>query len=117
MLGFILIFFIGKYFYQLAEEYQQNKWLYAIIGVVSYYVGTFIAGILIGILYVLIANDLSGLENTPDIVLSLMALPFGLLSCWGLYTILKKQWKKNIVKPENEIAQIGIEPDPEDNAG
>ena len=34
MLGLLLIYFIGKYFYDLAAEFEKNKWLYAILGVV-----------------------------------------------------------------------------------
>ncbi len=94
MLGLILIYFIGKSFYTLAETYHKNQWLYAILGVVSYYVGTFIAGIFIGLYYELYAA--TSLEDMSDIALGLIALPFGLLACWGFYTLLKKQWEKNL---------------------
>ncbi len=49
---FLLIYFIGKYFYKLSEEYNQNKWLYAILGIVVYYA----AGICLG--FVLALADL-----------------------------------------------------------
>ena len=47
MLGLILIYFIGKRFQDLAKTYDNHKWGFAIAGVATYYIGTFIAGILI----------------------------------------------------------------------
>jgi len=91
MLGILLIYFIGKSFYKLAEEYNKHKWGVAIIGVIAYYVGTFISGIAIALFYELILSE--NVDNLNDLVLSFMSIPFGLLACWGLNTLLKKQWK------------------------
>lgn len=88
MLGFVLIYFIGRYFYNLADEHGRSKWGFAVLGVVAYYAGTFIGGVLIAML--LEFNN--SLDNTEDILLGLMAMPLGLLTCWGFYRILKKQW-------------------------
>lgn len=91
MLGIILIYFIGKYYYDLAKEYQKNHWLFAVIGVVSYYAGTFIGGLIIGA--IMVSQDGgSALDDMSDIALGFMALPVGILACWGLYKLLKKQW-------------------------
>ena len=38
-LGYILIFYIGFYFYRLAENHSKNKWLFAILGVAAYFFG------------------------------------------------------------------------------
>ena len=34
MLGLVLLYWIGKYFYKLAEEYDKSKWGFAILGLV-----------------------------------------------------------------------------------
>jgi len=91
MIGIILIYFIGKYYYDLAKEYQKNHWLFAVLGVLSYYAGTFIGGMIIGVIIVAREGDM-GLDNMNDLALGLMAVPIGLLACWGLYKMLKKQW-------------------------
>lgn len=101
MLGILLIYFIGKYFHDLALEFNKNKWLFAILGIATYYAGTFIFGFIIGF-YVLITGDESVLE-LPDIVLGLMALPFGLLLTWGLYALLRKNWKNKPVLIESDL--------------
>lgn len=93
MLGLVLLYFIGKWFFTLAETHKRNKWLFAVLGVVMYYAGTFIAGIAIG-LYTVSTGDESILEMN-SIVLSLIAIPFGLLAAWGFREILKRSWEKN----------------------
>lgn len=93
MLGIILIYFIGKWHYELADLHKRNKWLFAILGVLSYYAGTFVFGLLFGV-YVLISND-PELLNTNNFLLNLIALPFGLLATWGQYKLLESNWKKN----------------------
>lgn len=101
MLGLILIYWIGKYYYELADEYGKSKWGYAIIGVIAYYSGTAIAGVLIA----LIAPSL--IDNSSTIAISLLALPLGLLTTYGLYAFFKKSFKKNSVNTIDELDEIG----------
>ncbi len=102
MLGLLLIYFIGKWHYELAVQFNKNKWLFAILGVVTYYGGTFLFGIGLGV-FALITNDMSVLEIN-DFILGLMALPVGLLCTWGLYKILENNWKKApVVSDSNEL--------------
>ena len=104
MLGILLLYWIGKYFYKLAEEYQKSEWGYAILGIVSYYGGILLAGLITGIIAELFFPGF--IEDTNETVLGIFMLPFGLLSCYLLYKYLEKTWKKN--KPENEIDAIGV---------
>ncbi|WP_375560013.1 hypothetical protein ACE193_20190 [Bernardetia sp. OM2101] len=93
MLGFLFMYFIGKYFYELAQKANKTKsimWLFAVLGVVSYYAGTFIGGVIIGLFAVLFDIELT---YYPDFAITLMAVPFGILACWGFYMILKNTWK------------------------
>lgn len=107
MLGLALIYFIGKYFYELADDYEKSRWGFAILGVVSYYAGTFIGGIIVAIFYEIFGSTSIQTEN--DIILSFMVLPFGLLACWGLYTLLKRRWSKNHDESFDMIDEIGRE--------
>lgn len=92
MIGLFLIYWIGKSFYELAHEYDKSRWGFAILGVISYYAGTLLAGVVFAILSDLgIIGSLDGVNN---IFLSVLALPFGLLVCWVVYRILKNQWSK-----------------------
>lgn len=92
MLGLLLIYFIGKYFYDLAHEYGKSRWGYAILGVVSYYAGEIIGGAMLGIA---IAFGAEGLANVPELVLGLITVPVGILTCWGTYKLLQRQWQKS----------------------
>ncbi|MCB0689693.1 MAG: hypothetical protein KDC53_24305 [Saprospiraceae bacterium] len=88
MLGLLLVYFIGKKFYELAIEQQKSRWGYAIAGVISYYLGTFIAGILLAIFMELVLER--NIEEMDDFAISLLALPFGLAASWAFYLILQK---------------------------
>lgn len=102
MLGLLLIYFIGKWHYELAQQFNKNKWLFAILGVVTYYGGTFLFGIGLGV-YAVLMNDASILDIN-EFVLGLMALPFGLLCTWGLYKALQASWKKApVVSDSNDL--------------
>ncbi len=96
MLGLLLIYFIWKKFAELAVEYGKHKWGFAILGIAIYYVGSFIGGIIIALISMLMGNE-SFIEDQNSLVLGLIALPFGLLACWGLYAILKNMWSKKLV--------------------
>jgi hypothetical protein len=106
MLGLVLIYSIGKYYYNLAALHEKNKWLFAIIGVASYYAGTFISGIALGIV-------LLGFETSVDelnrVVLALIALPFGIGTTLLVYHLLKKNWQKNKKADLEMMEQIGTE--------
>lgn len=105
MLGLVLLYFIGKKFYELADEYEKNKWGFAILGVIVYYLGAFVFGVVLGVFVVIMESDF--LETTNNFILGIMALPFGILSCYGLYYYLEKTWKKQKPLQDKMIDQIG----------
>ncbi len=90
MLGLLLIYFIGKAFYDLALKYEKNKWVFAVLGVVTYYVGTIGGGFLLGLAHIM---GWMNINDISDIALGLMAIPIGLLFVVALYQILKRNWK------------------------
>lgn len=107
MLGILFLFFIGKYYYKLAEEYGRNKWGFAVIGVVTYYAGTFITAVIYGIIYFMMYPDASE-ESVDTVGLKLTVVILGLLSCVILYFILENNWKKAKEIPKKDrIQEIG----------
>lgn len=105
MLGLVLIYFIGKKFYELSEEHNKSKWKFAILGVLTYYAGTFLAGLV----YELLAMSFGfvSVEKMNNFKLALIALPFGIISCYLLYYFLEKSWKKEKNNSSNSIDDIG----------
>jgi hypothetical protein len=95
MLGFLLLYFIWKYYSELAVEYDKHKWGYVLLGIATYYIGTFVGGFVIGLILELMGSDVS------DLLLTFIALPFGLLSVWGLYKILQNRWSKESANSDN----------------
>ena len=93
MLGMFFIYFIGKQFYELAQNHDRNKGGYAILGVFMYYLGTFVGAI--GIAFVCYFLDID-FESLNDTLLSILSIPFGLLTVWLTYYFLKKKFIDNI---------------------
>lgn len=99
MLGLILLYFIGKSFYKLAEIYGKSKWTFAILGIVVYYAANFATQLFI--IYVL-----EYYENPIGIALA--GIPIGLIAWWGLYEYLKKEWAKTGKKKSHDILDDGL---------
>lgn len=93
MIGLLLIYFIGKYFYDLAILHDKSKWGWAVIGVVSYYAGAFLLAFALGMIAEFISPGF--FDNTPEMVLNLVAVPLGLISVYGVYQLVKKNWENN----------------------
>ncbi|MDD7884868.1 hypothetical protein [Flavivirga sp. 57AJ16] len=104
MLGILLIYFIGKRFYDLSEAYNQNKWLYAILSIVVYYAGSFFVGLVLGVLVMLEIMDVD-LENS--LMINIIAIPFGLGAVYLFYILLERKWEKAVVVVKDEINNIG----------
>lgn len=101
MLGLIFIYFIGKYFYDLANQFEKKKWLFVILGIASYYVGSFFGGIIFGFIASITAPEF--FKNTTKLGLQLVVLPIALLICWGYYQFLKKRWSSKPNKSRIDI--------------
>ena len=100
LLGLILIYFVGKAFYDLAGQYNRSQWGFAILGVVSYYAGILVAGFVMGIVSEL---GIISFYDYSELVLGLMAFPVGVATCWGTYALLKNQWSKTKKVDSQEI--------------
>lgn len=106
MLGILLIYFIGKYFYELAQDYYKNRWLWAILAVILYYA----AGAIFGVILALcdMAFNL-GIDWDNNFGINLLGIPVGLLADYGLFVYLKNKWHKESLLAKDEIQDIGKE--------
>ena len=103
MIGIILIYFIWKRFADLAFKYNHKKWIYGLLGVIVYYAGSLLGGLILGLLSIII-NFVIDWEN--NLLMSIIALPFGLATCYGTYYFLEKKWEKEVVVMDS-IDDIG----------
>ncbi len=71
---------------------------------VTYYVGTTIGGVVLGLLDAFL--DL-GIDWKNTLILSVIALPFGIATCYLFYYLLEKSWSKRENKVELSINDIG----------
>jgi hypothetical protein len=104
MLGILLVYFIGKRFYDLSIEYNKNKCLFAILSVIVYYAAGFVFGFVLAILDLYVFNW--GI-NWDNYGINLLSIPVGLLTVWGFYVVLESKWKKSVVVVKDEINDIG----------
>lgn len=89
----LLLYLIGKPFYDLAHEHNKSRWGFAILGVASYYAGTVLTGLLLGVIMGL--GYLEFMSDLSDIAISFLTFPIGLLTCWATYRLLKAHWIKS----------------------
>lgn len=105
MLGLILIYWLGKKFYTLAEDFDKSKWGYAILGVVVYYSGIIAFAVIAAVFVEIVSSGY--LDTMNERLFDLACLPFGLLSSYLLFKYLEKTWKKEDPRNNNSIDEIG----------
>jgi len=101
MIEILLLYSIGKYFFNLARAHKKGEWLFAILGCVSYCLGLFIGGMVIAGLAML--SDRPDFLNSNQLFLGVLCIPFGLLFCWIFYILLKRNWSKVKFKGEMDV--------------
>lgn len=105
MLGIILIYWIGKYHYQLAGKYKKNQWGYAILGIVTYYGGIIFSALVFGLVIEILSPGY--FEDFNEMLFDVMLIPVGVLSTYMLYKFLEATWRLN--KPDPLINSIDVE--------
>ena len=109
MLGLVLLYFLGKAFYDLAGKFDRNQWGYALLGIASYYAGSFIAGVIIYVCYdMFFYSDMGEISERG---LSLIALPFGLLAALGVYKYLARRFANDVSRASNSYASDILDDD------
>ncbi|WP_420574020.1 hypothetical protein [Kordia sp.] len=105
MIEIVIMILVGKQFHQLAKKYNQKiPWVYAIVGIVSYYGGAFVTGVLLGIYMELTGHYI--LDDVNELLLGLIFIPFGALICWGVYQLLSRKWRKDFLEEERKKPKI-----------
>ncbi len=95
MLQIILIYFIGKYHFDLAGKHNKGKWPFAILGVVAYFIGMISC---VFVIVFFIQPDLTSGSSFENLWLDLVSMPVGILATYILYQYLKKSWAQT--RPE-----------------
>lgn len=110
MLSFLLIYFVYKYFRDLARKYKaKQEWKYSLTGVLSYFGFQFLFVFIWAIIEV-INNPNYDFENNNSINsgVGFIALLFSLLMLYFLHKYLEKRLQKQQdISPVNEIEMIG----------
>jgi hypothetical protein len=101
MLGLLFIYFIGNAFYKLAEQHNRSRWGFALLGIATYYGVPVFLAFIAAVFFAALENDF--IEAIPEYAWTLISIPIGLGSVYGLYLLLKSQWKK---KPASSAPDI-----------
>ena len=103
MLGLLLIYWIGKSFYDLAKQYEKGPWPYAIIAIVCYYGLQFVVG---GVAVLVMMNEDPYLDEsslTGNWGLNILGVIIGALGTWLFYRYLKNKWSTIPLTKHTEI--------------
>ena len=101
ILGYILIFYIGFYFYRLAENHQKKKWLFGIVGIATYFSGILIYPLYVRFFYV------DEIDEFDISAISLKSSLIGLLFVFFLFQLLSLIWSRKKKTNKKEIDKIG----------
>lgn len=104
VISLIILVFIGKYYYELAQEFEKHRWLYAILGVLVYFAAGFIVSYsIVGlVLLKLIEFDFNSFSN-----LMMLEYVSGVSFAIILYIILNIAWGRKEKLKKREIEDIG----------
>lgn len=99
-LGYIFIFYIGFYFYRLGENHKKMKWLCALLGIASYFIGQ-----VTYLLYIRFFTD-SNFDEFNITTFSFTSFFVGLITVVLLFNILNIVWSRKR-KVKDEVDKIG----------
>lgn len=87
-LGYIFIFYIGFYYYRLAENYKRNKWLFGFLGIFFYYVG-----IILYVLYqrIFVIEEIDEFDMTS---ISFKVFVVGFVIVFVIFHLLNYIWSR-----------------------
>lgn len=87
-LGYILLFYIGFYFYRLAENYNKNKWFYCFLGIIFYLLVIFIYAFFLKLFYIEEINDFT------FVTVAFKSFLIGSISVFFLFHLLNFKWSR-----------------------
>lgn len=100
-LGYIFLFYVGFYFFRLAENHQKNKWLFGILGIIVYLIATIIYPIFLRFF----KSD--EIENFDLASISLKSFLIGFTIVFIFFQILSFIWGRKKKINKKEIDKIG----------
>lgn len=100
-LGYIFLFYVGFYFYRLAENHQKNKWFFGGIGIITYFIGI--------IIYPLYLRTLKheDIENFDVTSVSFTSFLVGFLFVFIIFQLLNFIWIRKKKVNKKDIDNIG----------
>lgn len=111
MLSILLIYFVYKYFRDLARRYKVERvWKYSLIGVLAYFGFQFLF-VFAWAIVILIMDPNYNFENDKSMNsgVGFLALLFSMLMLYFLHKYLEKRLiQKQITSSVNEIDEIGL---------
>ncbi len=109
MLSILLIYFVYKYFRDLARKYKvKQEWKYSLIGVVAYFGFQFLFLFVWGVVEVINNPNYADIDTSFNSGVGFLALLFGMLMLYFLHKYLEKRLQKQQeISTVNEIENIG----------
>ena len=109
MLSILLIYFVYKYFRDLARKYKvKQEWKYSLTGVVAYFGFQFLFLFVWGVVEVINNPNYAQTDTSFNSGVWFLALLFGMLMLYFLHKYLEKRLQKQQeISPVNEIENIG----------
>lgn len=98
---YIFLFYVGFYFYRLAENHKRNKWIYGVLGIVTYIIG---ANIYPVFLYFIDSEYIDDYDLTS---IAFKSFLIGIISVFVLFQVLSFVWNKKEEIDKREIDKIG----------
>ena len=109
MLSILLIYFVYKYFRDLARKYKvKQEWKYSLTGVVAYFGFQFLFLFVWGVVEVINNPNYAQTDTSFNSGVGFLALLFGMLMLYFLHKYLEKRLQKQQeISPVIEIENIG----------
>jgi hypothetical protein len=85
------VFFIGRYFSELAFEHERSRAGFSLLGIGVYIISFFLLGIIAAVFLVLL-----GAQPSPamDLLLTAVSVALGAAATWMVWVLLKRSWGK-----------------------
>jgi hypothetical protein len=107
MLGILLWYFIWTKFSKLSKKFSKPKpWVYGLSGVISYMLGSY--GFIFIFAFIDAMFQFNILESISDIVLSLIAIPVGVLFAVVFYQILKRKFSNQPLETDTIVDDLEL---------
>ena len=109
MISILIIYFVYKYFRDLARKYKvKQEWKYSLIGVVAYFGFQFLFLFVWGVVEVINNPNYADIDTSFNSGVGFLALLFGMLMLYFLHKYLEKRLQKQQeISTVNEIENIG----------